>query len=112
MEGKHADARVGQRIGDAAMVTVEDFSRLVSGIYAAAVTPQHWESAIREFIVTLDGTRASALLIARRVELIWRHATVSAGSRQELRGALLAVSIMCLPPSRRVRSVRCGPGRS
>jgi hypothetical protein len=27
------------------MVTVGGFSRLVSGIYAAAVTPQHWELA-------------------------------------------------------------------
>ena len=30
------------------MVTVEDFSRLVSGIYAAEVTPRYWELAIRE----------------------------------------------------------------
>ena len=38
------------------MVTVEDFSRLVSGIYAAAVTPQHWQLAIRDVVGTLDGT--------------------------------------------------------
>ncbi len=38
------------------MVTVEDFSRLVSGIYAAAVTPEHWEGAIREIHRTLGGT--------------------------------------------------------
>ena len=38
------------------MVTVEDFSRLVSGIYAAAVTPQHWEPALREVVGTLDGS--------------------------------------------------------
>ena len=37
------------------MVTVEDFSRLVAGIYAAAVTPQHWEAAIRDIHRTLDG---------------------------------------------------------
>ena len=37
------------------MVTVEDFSRLVAGIYAAAVTPQHWEQANRDVIGTLDG---------------------------------------------------------
>ena len=30
------------------MVTVEDFSRLVSGVYAAAVAPRHWEGAIRD----------------------------------------------------------------
>ncbi|MCW2686035.1 MAG: hypothetical protein JWR37_925, partial [Mycobacterium sp.] len=28
------------------MVTVDEFSRLVSDVYAAAVTPQHWEAAI------------------------------------------------------------------
>ena len=37
------------------MVTVEGFSRLVSGIYAAAVTPQHWGPALREVVWTLDG---------------------------------------------------------
>lgn len=38
------------------MVTVEDFSRLVSGIYAAAVTPHHWESALDEICRSLGGT--------------------------------------------------------
>lgn len=38
------------------MVTVEDFSRLVAGIYAAAVTPQQWESALGDVVRTLDGT--------------------------------------------------------
>src|SRR5947208_970857 len=37
-------------------VTVEDFSRLVSGVYAAAVTPQHWEAAIREIHHTMGAT--------------------------------------------------------
>lgn len=41
------------------MVTVEDFSRLVSGIYAAAVTPQHWASAVDEIRRTLGGTVGS-----------------------------------------------------
>jgi DNA-binding CsgD family transcriptional regulator/PAS domain-containing protein len=41
------------------MVTVEDFSRLVSGIYAAAVTPQHWEAAIREIHCTVGGIGAA-----------------------------------------------------
>jgi len=38
------------------MVTVDDFSRLVSGVYAAAVTPQHWQLAIRDIHRTLGGT--------------------------------------------------------
>ena len=41
------------------MVTVEQFSRLVSGIYNAAVTPEHWEAAIREIHRALDGTGGS-----------------------------------------------------
>lgn len=45
------------------MVTVEDFSRLVSGVYAAAVTPQHWEQAIRDVQCALGGT-CGALLVA------------------------------------------------
>jgi DNA-binding CsgD family transcriptional regulator/PAS domain-containing protein len=45
------------------MVSVEDFSRLVSGIYAAAVAPHHWELAIRDIHKTLGGT-AGALLTA------------------------------------------------
>jgi DNA-binding NarL/FixJ family response regulator len=38
------------------MVTVEDFSRVVAGIYAAAVRPQHWRMAIREIQSALGGT--------------------------------------------------------
>ncbi len=41
------------------MVTVEEFSRLVSGIYAAAITPERWEAAIREIHRTLGGTAAT-----------------------------------------------------
>src|SRR5256885_12645257 len=43
------------------MVTIEDFSRLVSGIYAAAVTAQHWESAIRDIHRRMGGIGASLL---------------------------------------------------
>jgi DNA-binding CsgD family transcriptional regulator len=38
------------------MVTVDEFSRLVSGIYAAAVTPRHWPTATREICRALDAT--------------------------------------------------------
>jgi DNA-binding CsgD family transcriptional regulator/PAS domain-containing protein len=43
------------------MVAVEDFSRLVSGIYAAVVAPEYWEPTIRDIHDTLGGT-AGALL--------------------------------------------------
>ena len=44
------------------MVTVGDFSRLVSGIYEAAIAPQHWETALRELHRTLEGTAAGLLM--------------------------------------------------
>jgi DNA-binding CsgD family transcriptional regulator len=44
------------------VVTVDEFSRLVSGIYAAAVTPQDWEPAIRDIQRTLGATGGSLLL--------------------------------------------------
>ena len=49
------------------MVTVEDFSRLVSGIYAAAVTPRHWEAAIRDIHRTMGGTCGSLGMADRAV---------------------------------------------
>jgi DNA-binding CsgD family transcriptional regulator/PAS domain-containing protein len=52
---------VGWRIGNAAMVTVDEFSRLVSGIYAAAVAPRLWEGALRDIHRTLGGTGGSLL---------------------------------------------------
>jgi DNA-binding CsgD family transcriptional regulator len=56
-EGSHAGTN--RQIKGRAMVTVEDFSRLVSGVYAAAVAPRHWELALREIHRTLGGTGAS-----------------------------------------------------
>jgi DNA-binding CsgD family transcriptional regulator len=44
------------------MVTVEDFSRLVSGIYAAAVAPQHWEAAIRDIHRAFGGIGGSLVM--------------------------------------------------
>jgi DNA-binding CsgD family transcriptional regulator len=43
------------------MVTVEEFSRLVSGIYAAAVTPECWESTVGAIARTLGGTECALL---------------------------------------------------
>jgi DNA-binding CsgD family transcriptional regulator len=57
------------------MVTVEDFSRLVAGIYAAAVTPQHWEQAIRGVMGTLDGTGAG--VVSADGSSRWQTATLA-----------------------------------
>lgn len=45
------------------MFTVEGFSRLVAGIYAAAIAPQHWESTIRDIHRAIGGS-GGALLTA------------------------------------------------
>jgi hypothetical protein len=50
--------------GDQAMVTIDEFSRSVSSIYAAAVTPQHWGSAMRMIQRTFDGSNACGLLMS------------------------------------------------
>lgn len=47
---------------DVAMVTVDEFSRLVSSIYAAAVAPQQWHLAIRDIQRATGGSGASLLL--------------------------------------------------
>ncbi len=44
------------------MVTVEDFSRLVAGIYAAPVASPRWQEALRETHRTLDGTIAGLFM--------------------------------------------------
>ena len=84
------------------MVTVEDFSRLVSGIYAAAVTPQHWEPVIRDIIGTLDAT-GGGLVIAD-------------GSRRWLVGAIVppeaAKSYAEHYCAYRPCACRCGEGSS
>ncbi len=48
--------------GGVAMVTVDDFSRLVCGIYAAAVAPQQWHLVIRDIQHATGGTGGSLLL--------------------------------------------------
>src|SRR5260370_9172394 len=60
-EAAHAD--ISQRIGGRAVDPVQDFSRLVSGVYAAAVTPQRWQLAIHDIHRTLGAT-GGGLLIA------------------------------------------------
>ena len=52
---------------DVAMVTVDEFSRLVSGIYAAAAAPQRWERALRDIHRTMGGT-GGALLTCGEIE--------------------------------------------
>lgn len=41
------------------MVSIEEYSRLVSGIYTAAVAPQYWDQALRDLHRTLGGISAA-----------------------------------------------------
>ena len=75
-----------RQIGDPpVMVTVEDFSRLVSGIYAAAVAPKHWEDARREIHRTLRRNWRAVLLLADGAAWSIQNSTLPVGAAQELR---------------------------
>ena len=63
------------------MVAVEDFSRLVSGVYAAAVTPQHWRLALREIHRVLGGT-GGGLLMAQGADWSIDNSTIPAQAAQ------------------------------
>ncbi len=43
------------------MVAVEEFSRLVAGVYAAAITPQRWSSTVHDLQQTFGATACSLL---------------------------------------------------
>ncbi len=63
------------------MVTVDEFSRLVSGIYAAALTPRHWESAIRDIHRAL-GAVGGALMTPDRFDPELDPSILPAGAAQ------------------------------
>ncbi len=62
------------------MVTVEDFSRLVSGIYAAAVTPGDWELAIRD-VERGSCITATSMHAERELHCAIHHALTEDGSK-------------------------------
>jgi hypothetical protein len=59
------------------MVSIDDFSRVVSAIYTAASTPEHWDVAIGEVQRALDGT-CGALLVADAMSRSVRSSTLPA----------------------------------
>ena len=63
------------------MVTLGEFSRVVSGIYAAATTPHHWERALREIYRTFDGI-CSGLLMTDGGAWSLDNSTLPAGAAQ------------------------------
>lgn len=61
------------------MLTVEGFSRLVAGIYAAAIAPQHWESTIRDIHRAIGGN-GGALLTAQKSVWSIQHSILPVGA--------------------------------
>ena len=48
--------------GEPAVVGIDDFSRIVSAIYASAITPENWIVAMADVRRTLDAQSAGLLL--------------------------------------------------
>src|ERR1700733_3617496 len=48
--------------GEPALVGIDDFSRIVSAIYASALTPENWIVAMADVRRTLDAQSAALLL--------------------------------------------------
>lgn len=63
------------------MSTIDDFSRLVSGIYAAVMTPDQWNVTLADIGRAFDGSRA-ALVIADGNTRIHTHADLPADTAQ------------------------------
>ncbi|ART73340.1 LuxR family transcriptional regulator [Mycobacterium dioxanotrophicus] len=61
------------------MVTLEDFSRLVAGIYAAAAAPERWQSAIGDIHRTIGGN-GGALVTAENAIWIIQNAVLPVGA--------------------------------
>jgi hypothetical protein len=94
------------------MVTVDEFSRLVSGIYAAVLTPRHWEHAIREIHRTMGGTGGS-LLIADGAIWSIQSSTIPERARGSYAEHYCRLDhVLASVENGPVGAVRCGPGRS
>ena len=77
------------------MVTVDEFSGLVSGIYAAALTPRHWKQAISEIHPTMGGAGGSLLIADGAIRPV-RSVT----SRPSGPPSSFAVSVPAIPPAK------------
>jgi DNA-binding CsgD family transcriptional regulator len=71
--------------GGSAVVAIDEFSRLVAGIYATTTAPDQWESAIRAIHRSLGGTAAS-LLSGSGTQWSFNRSTVSAEGLKSYQG--------------------------
>jgi DNA-binding CsgD family transcriptional regulator len=67
------------------VVAIDEFSRLVAGIYAAATAPEQWESSIRAIQKSLGGTAAS-LLSGSGTQWSFNRSTISAEALESYQG--------------------------
>ena len=65
------------------MVTVEDFSRVVSSIYDSAVQPERWTATMAELHTTFGATGGSALVVADGVSRAPQSVTIPAEALTE-----------------------------
>ncbi len=86
------------------MVTVEEFSRLVSGVYAAAVTPQHWAVALADISRILDASGCGTP-DGRRLQPIGDDYHRPFGGEQRLHRVLPHDRLCARMPSKRAQSV-------
>ena len=85
------------------MVGIDDFSRIVSAIYASALTPENWIVAMADVRRTLDA-QSAALLLADGSGRSIKSASL-APEAQKPTSITTARSTTCSTPSRKARSV-------
>lgn len=93
------------------MVPVEDYSRLVSGIYAAAVTPYQWGRALRDVVETLDGTGGG--LVFADGSNRWLEPVIAPEAAKDYAEHYSRLDhVLAAVEKGPVGAVRCGPVRS
>jgi hypothetical protein len=57
------------------MATIDDFSRLVSGIYSAAMTPEQWDVTMADIGRAFDGSSAALVITDGKTRTL-KHADI------------------------------------
>jgi DNA-binding CsgD family transcriptional regulator/PAS domain-containing protein len=95
--------------GGPAVVAIDEFSRLVAGIYAAATAPEQWESSIADIHRSLGGTAAS-LLSGSGTQWSFNRSTIAAEALESYQGYYCQCDyVLAALQSGPVGVVRTGP---
>ena len=68
------NAGISNGVGQTAMVTVDEFSRLVSGIYSAVITPERWDVTLADIGCAFDS--GAALVVTDGTTRTLKHAAI------------------------------------